>query len=280
MSMLPMFYNQWGYWNLFNKVTFDGVNKLIYIVDEVTEIDVKRDIYSAWKEWVLVDGHVNAKYLAAIRGTGGDPLGGGTFLDGYFFLINGWKLVPPKDNLSDDINITGNLFDEAGGNIFASPDPDVRLIRSTVSSRATRTITEVTASISYPEGTIISASLAPGQTIATASYVETASFVQTTDTVLNADITVESVNTASYVEYVNSPVTIAAGQTVTASLDPNTVVTASLTTAQENMLLEVYRLLGLDPTRPLVVSPTSRTAGPEISQSIAVAGSEYTAQRL
>ena len=156
----------------------------------------------------------------------------------------------------------------------ASPDPDVRLIRSTVSSRATRTVTEtfVTASVV--------ATLAPGQSIATASYVETASFVQTTDTVLNADITVESVNTASYVEYVNSPVTIAAGQTVTASLDPNTVVTASLTTAQENMLLEVYRLLGLDPTRPLVVSPTSRTAGPEISQSIAVAGSEYTAQRL
>ena len=274
MSMLPMFYNQWGYWNLFNKVTFDGVNKLIIINDEVTEIDVKRDIYSAWKEWVLVGGHVNAKYLAAIRGTGGDPLGGGTFLDGYFFLLNGWKLVPPKDNLTADINIEGNLYDEAGGNVFASPDPDVRLIRSTVSSRATRTVTEtfVTASVV--------ATLAPGQSIATASYVETASFVQTTDTVLNADITVESVNTASYVEYVNSPVTIAAGQTVTASLDPNTVVTASLTTAQENMLLEVYRLLGLDPTRPLVVSPTSRTAGPEISQSIAVAGSEYTAQRL
>lgn len=233
MAMLPMFYNQWGYWGLFNKVTFDGPNKLIYIVDEITEIDVKRDIYSAWKEWVLVDGHINAKYLAALRGTGGDPLGGGTFLDGFFFLINGWKLVPPKDNLPDDINITGNLFDEAGGNIFQSPDPDIRLIRSTVSSRATRTITEtfVTASVTLDPGTVVTASLAPGTT-------------------------------------------------VTASLDPNTVVTASLTTSQENMLLEVYRLLGLDPTRPLVVSPTSRTAGPEISQSISVAGSEYTAQRL
>lgn len=229
--MLPMFYNQWDYWNLYNKVTFDGPNKLIYINDEITEIDVKADIYSAWKEWVLVGGHINSKFQPAIRGTGGDPLGGGTFLDGYFFLINGWKLVPPKDNLTTDINITGNLYDEAGGNIFASPDPDIRLIRSTVSSRATRTITEVTASIAYPEGTIVTASLAPGTV-------------------------------------------------VTASLDPNTVVTASLTTAQETMLLEVYRLLGLDPTRPLVVSPTSRTAGPEISQSIAVAGSEYTAQRL
>ena len=76
MSMLPMFYNQWGYWELFNKVTFDGPNKLIYIVDEVTELDVKRDIYSAWKEWVLVNGHINSKFEPAIRGTGGDPLGG------------------------------------------------------------------------------------------------------------------------------------------------------------------------------------------------------------
>ncbi|MEK9767317.1 MAG: hypothetical protein VW683_00235 [Betaproteobacteria bacterium] len=231
MSLLPLFYNQWDYWGLFNKVTFDGPNKLIYIVDEITEIDVKRDIYSAWKEWVLVGGHVNSKYPAAIRGTGGDSLGGGTFLDGYFFLINGWKLVPPKDNLTTDINITGNLYDEAGGNIFASPDPDVRLIRSTVSSRATRTITEVTASIAYPEGTIVTASLAPNQ------YV-------------------------------------------TASLAPNQYVTASLTSTQETMLLEVYRLLGLDPTKPLVVTPNARTVSTEISQSIDQSGDTVTVTRV
>ncbi len=280
MSLLPLFYNQWDYWGLYNKVTFDGDRKRIIINDEVTDIDVKRDIYSAWKEWVLVGGHLNAKYLAAIRGTGGDPLGGGTFLDGYFFLINGWKLEPPNDLLTADINIVGNLYDEAGGNIFASPDPETRLIRSTVSSRATRTITEVTASIAYPAGTVITASLAPGQTVATASYVEYLLSGSYINTVENADVTVSSVVTASYVETVGNPVQIAPGQTVTASLDSNTVVTASLTTAQETMLLEVYRLLGLDPTRPLVVSPTSRTAGSEISQSIAVAGSEYTAQRL
>lgn len=280
MAMLPMFYNQWGYWNLFNKVTFDGPNKLIYINDEVTEIDVKRDIYSAWKEWVLVDGHINSKFLAAIRSTGGDPLGAGTFLDGYFFLINGWKLVPPKDNLPDDVNIDGNLYDNDGGNVFASPDSDIRLIRSTVSSRATRTITEVTASFTYPEGTIISASLVPGQSVATASYVEYLLSGSYINTVENADVTVSNVVSASYVATVGNPVQIAPGQSVTASLDPNTVVTASLTSTQQTMLLEVYRLLGLDPTRPLVVSPTARTAGSEISQSIAVAGSEYTAQRL
>lgn len=60
-----------------------------------------------------------------------------------------------------------------------------------------------------------------------------------------------------------------------------TNVVSSLTTqvdigqisaAQELMLLEIYRLLGLDPTRPLVVSTTNRTALPEISQTINSSG--------
>ena len=41
----------------------------------------------------------------------------------------------------------------------------------------------------------------------------------------------------------------------------------SLTPAQETMLLELYRILGLDPTAPLIVSKTQRSAGP-ITQSI------------
>lgn len=42
----------------------------------------------------------------------------------------------------------------------------------------------------------------------------------------------------------------------------------SLTNTQSNMILEIYRLYGLDPTRPLVVTETSRSAGAEIQQSI------------
>jgi hypothetical protein len=34
-----------------------------------------------------------------------------------------------------------------------------------------------------------------------------------------------------------------------------------LTTTQATMLLEMYELLGLDPTKPLVVTKTARTAG-------------------
>ena len=41
-----------------------------------------------------------------------------------------------------------------------------------------------------------------------------------------------------------------------------------LTTGQSTMLLELYRLMGLDPTRPLYVDSNSRTILPEIEQAI------------
>lgn len=46
------------------------------------------------------------------------------------------------------------------------------------------------------------------------------------------------------------------------------VAAQGLTPQQELLLLEVYRLLGLDPTRPLVVTSDQREAGPELVQSI------------
>lgn len=244
-------------------VTFNGATKRITVDNGITSLDVKRDIYSSWKRWVRTSD--NAKFLQAIRSTGGDPLVGTQTLDGYFFLVNEWKLVPPNDAGTDDIDIDGNLFDDVGGNIFDVSGTGVRLIRLNLSSKSI--VTPVTASVVV-------------ESVATASYVEYLESGSYINTVENADVTVSNVVTASYVETVGNPVQIAPGTTVTASLDPNTVVTASLTTSQENMLLEVYRLLGLDPTRPLVVSPTSRTAGSEISQSISLNGSEYTAQRL
>jgi len=41
-----------------------------------------------------------------------------------------------------------------------------------------------------------------------------------------------------------------------------------LTSTQSIMLLELYRIMGLDPTKPLVVTNNSRTIGSEIGQSI------------
>lgn len=53
-----------------------------------------------------------------------------------------------------------------------------------------------------------------------------------------------------------------------------------LTTSQATMLLEMYNLLGLDPTKPLIVDTTTRTAGADITQSISEVGSTVTVTRI
>ena len=44
-------FNQ-DYWLLFLKVSFDGVTKLITVNSNESVIDVKEDLYSAWKRWI------------------------------------------------------------------------------------------------------------------------------------------------------------------------------------------------------------------------------------
>lgn len=59
----------------------------------------------------------------------------------------------------------------------------------------------------------------------------------------------------------------------------SSLVGAGLTSAQATMMLELYRLMGLDPTKPLVVQPTGRTAGAEIEQTYVKVGEVVTVTR-
>lgn len=72
------------------KCTFDGPNKLILVNQGVTEINIKEDVYSGWKEWSQFED--NLKYDPALRGTGGDPTTGSEKTGDIFFTINSWKL--------------------------------------------------------------------------------------------------------------------------------------------------------------------------------------------
>lgn len=65
------------------KVTFDGVNKVIIVDTGITELDAKIDLYSEWKDWVVLGS--NANYPQAFRTTGGDPLTGSLSISPYFF---------------------------------------------------------------------------------------------------------------------------------------------------------------------------------------------------
>ena len=120
MSTISLNYNYWEFWAPYDpasdfygqqKVTFDGLNKLIYVNPEVTEISVKQDIYSNWKEWAQV--RTNSSFLPAIRVVGGDPITGTSdFTGDTYFLINGWRII-----IDHGFTISGVIFSDD----FATP---------------------------------------------------------------------------------------------------------------------------------------------------------------
>jgi len=101
-------------------VTFDGPNTTI-ILPTTGVYNVEEDLYSDWKEWVATGD--NAKYLSAFDTSGGDDIGGGQSLSGYFFLRtdNGWVIKAPEED--GDVIIEGNLFPRISGDpVFEAPD--------------------------------------------------------------------------------------------------------------------------------------------------------------
>ncbi len=105
-----------------HKVTFDGVQKKIYISTNVTSLSVKNDLYSSWKEWLLLAD--NSKYEPAFRTIGGDSVGAGKYAGDIYFLLNGWKIV-----VGHKVDIEGTLYHDdnvspyeilAGGGVIAT----------------------------------------------------------------------------------------------------------------------------------------------------------------
>ena len=94
-----------------SKCVFDGANKTISPLPEYSSIDVKTDIYSAWKSWVIEDN--NMIYDSAIRVIGGDPIGSGVFAGDIYFLTNGWKIT-----VSHRLVVNGVLYDDSGADPF------------------------------------------------------------------------------------------------------------------------------------------------------------------
>jgi hypothetical protein len=64
-----------------------------------------------------------------------------------------------------------------------------------------------------------------------------------------------------------------------ASITTTVTSGSGLSTDQSTMLLEMYKLLGLDPTKPLVVTPTTRKV-PADGSDINEVGNDVTVQRV
>ncbi len=214
-------------WANNHAVTFDGENKLIYISPAVTVVDVKTDIYSNWKEWLLL--YDNSKFPAAIRSTGGDPTISGEYAGDIYFMINGWRIV-----VSHSCQINGVLYSDDYSSPFVQAD-GTQLVTNKVSSLVN--------TVSVGGGSGISVADIEASTI----LAKKTDVQQSTTTIMNKLATIE----------------VAISQ----------IETAGLTAGQATMLLEMYELLGLDPTKPLVVTDTARMAG-SITQQITTTPTE------
>ncbi len=105
--MLATWFGFYADWEVSEKVTFDGPNRLIIVNPGVTSIDIQTDVYSAWKRWMVASGD-NSRFEAAIRTIGGDPTTGSQKAGDIYFLINSWRLEIDFNQTS----VTGVLFSD------------------------------------------------------------------------------------------------------------------------------------------------------------------------
>lgn len=110
-------FGNWDLWANYHKVTFDGPNKIIRVNEGVTTLDIQKDVYSDWKEWVSTRND-NAVWLPAIRAIGGDPTVEGEKAGDIYFLINGWRLFIDKTK----VKVTGVLFSDDFDTAFYNLD--------------------------------------------------------------------------------------------------------------------------------------------------------------
>jgi hypothetical protein len=120
-----------------SKVTFNGDTKIITINDGITSIDVTNDLYSEWKDWLVLGD--NLKYKQAFRYLGGDSIGSGQRIASYFFLMNGWKIKPYEGNHT--LDILGNLFSDDNSDPFINTIGSFNVFKRMITSSNSTTTT-------------------------------------------------------------------------------------------------------------------------------------------
>ena len=98
-------------------ISFDGAEQTITLSSGTTTLDAQ-DAYSRWKDWVITgDG---APWEHAFEAIGGEEIGGSVLTGDYYFLQDGWTVVP--QDADHVLTVTGNLYPATpGANMFAMP---------------------------------------------------------------------------------------------------------------------------------------------------------------
>lgn len=278
--LLSAFGGFWDYWQLYHKVTFDGVARTITVNPGESEISVKTDIYSNWKEWVQT--HDYSKFAPALRITGGDPVGGGEYTGDVYFLINNWRIIVDHSCVFDGViysdNFPSPFVPITGTQIVTNK---VSALVNTVSTGgaggAAPTVQEIRTEMD-DNSTKLSSINSKVQTLNNApTAVQNRQEMDVNSTRLIAiDAKVQTLS--------NGPSAVDIADQVRVELTPElahlmTLENTSLTPTQATMILSMYELLGLDPTKPLVVTNTHRTAG-SIAQTIVSTTDSTTVTRI
>lgn len=212
-------------WALAEKVSFNGVTRRITVNAGVETLSIREDVYSAWVRWI--EREDNARFLTAMRFSGGDPIPGGE-TGVTFFLSNGWKFQYDPSLVA----VAGVLYSDNYATAYWSAS-DLPIYPATVSSLVNSAVT--------------------------------------TQNVVTGDLSAVPASVWAYV-----------ARTLTGSPGPTQAeVAASVRAelaAELARIIELAKIHGLVAGQPLVVSPTTRTAG-GISQSIAEAGGTVTVAR-
>lgn len=124
MPSLVFNYGSWWNWETAaaggypnQKVVFDGPNRTILVSEGITELDVRIDLYSAWKEWVQysLEFPQSAVWLKAFSVVGGDPITETVDLGVTYFLENGWRIQPAPSTSPYTLTIKGNIYTRESG---------------------------------------------------------------------------------------------------------------------------------------------------------------------
>jgi hypothetical protein len=283
MSSVAVWYGNWQFWQDYpdQKVVFDGPNKTIYVAAEVTELDVKVDLYSAWKEWIVSSQEYPhpLAYLPAFTAVGGDPITNTTNLGVTYFLENGWRIQPAPSDTNYVLTVTGNIYTrEAGGNPFLfAAGVSVSLVRSNIVEQVNvgggsgASAAEIASAVWTSLSRTLTSGAAP--TVVQIRQEMDANSTRLADIQAQTDIISVAPSANDIADAVRVELTPELTHLMTLENNPG------LTNTQATMLLEMYELLGLDPTKPLVVTEHARTAG-TISQNIATSSTQTVVTRV
>lgn len=158
------------------KVSFDGSSRIINVtqvpVGGYIDLDVKADLYSDWKEWVLQND--NSKFPMAMSAVGGDPLPGSKVLGSTFFLTNSWRIRPYEEN--HVLRVDGNLYRDDGSSpfVYTLGSHNVMVINTVSAISETTVVTTGGSALTQQEHDKL-LSLSDGTTVANNVWDETQS---------------------------------------------------------------------------------------------------------